>query len=259
MSELNSRLMVGWVQHRRFSPVHHKLNYPLFMASIDLDELEQLEQKVWGFGFKWWHWARFHRADYLGEGCMKTALQNKVHELTGTRLTGKVTAVCHLRYLGIYFSPVNFYYLYDESGEWKYLLAEVSNTPWNERHYYAVPSHPGINNKAWTHEKAFHVSPFNPISQQYVWRLKPLEQRLFVHLACHRQQKEFDASLSMKAQKFSSKNLLKLLIKTPLMAVKVTVGIYWHALKLWIKGAPFYSHPKSNKTPLESSMHNEEH
>ncbi len=259
MSELNSRLMVGWVQHRRFSPVHHKLNYPLFMASIDLDELEQLEQKVWGFGFKWWHWARFHRADYLGEGCLKTALQNKVHELTGTRLTGKVTAVCHLRYLGIYFSPVNFYYLYDESEEWKYLLAEVSNTPWNERHYYAVPSHPGINNKAWTHEKAFHVSPFNPISQQYVWRLKPLEQRLFVHLACHRQKKEFDASLSMKAQQFSSKNLLKLLIKTPLMAVKVTVGIYWHALKLWIKGAPFYSHPKSNKTSLDSSMHNEEH
>ncbi|WP_141138383.1 DUF1365 family protein, partial [Vibrio sp. V05_P4A8T149] len=28
-------------------------------------------------------------------------------------------------------------------------------------------------------------------------------------------------------------------------AVKVTIGIYWHALKLWLKGAPFYSNPHS--------------
>jgi DUF1365 family protein len=34
------------------------------------------------------------------------------------------------------------------------------------------------------------------------------------------------------------------LIVTPIQTVKVMVGIYWHALKLWIKGAPFYSHPK---------------
>ncbi|PMH46762.1 chromosome partitioning protein ParA [Vibrio sp. 10N.286.49.B3] len=242
LTAFKSQLMVGNVRHRRLSPIKHSMTYPLFMPCLDLDEIDLLERKVWGFGQRWWHWARFQRSDYLGDGNLKQAVQDKVHELTDIRLTGRVVAVCHLRYLGLYFSPVNFYYLYDDEGRWCYLLAEVSNTPWNERHYYAIPADKGGNGEGWQHDKAFHVSPFNPMDQQYVWCLKPLSQRLMVHLECHQERKIFDATLSMQSQPFNSKILLKHLIKTPIMAVKVMVGIYWQALKLWLKGAPFYSH-----------------
>lgn len=238
---MSSHLLVGEVRHRRFTPVEHVLNYPLFMPCLDLDELDYLEKSVRGFGKRWWHWARFKREDYLGEGDLKLAVQDKVYELTGVRVSGRVEAVVHLRYLGIYFSPVNFYYLYDEEGNWRYLLAEVSNTPWNERHYYALDAE---DETTWKHAKQFHVSPFNPIEQQYVWRLKPLSKQLSIHLECHRDNKEFDATLKMAKQPFNSKVLVKHLISTPVMAVKVTTGIYWHAFKLWVKGAPFYSHPK---------------
>ena len=244
----NGSLLIGSVRHRRLSPVKHELSYPLFMPCLDLDKIEELEKSVWCFGRRWWHWARFKRDDYLGDGDLKLAVQDKVFQLTGERLTGKVEAVLHLRYLGIYFSPVNFYYVYNDDGAWKYLLAEVSNTPWNERHYYAVPASSASN---YQHDKAFHVSPFNPIEQMYQWKVKPLDTRLFVHLDCHRERKEFDATLTMKKHPLSSKSLLKQLIVTPIMAVKVVTGIYWHALKLWFKGAPFYSHPKyqvSNST-----------
>lgn len=240
----NSALMVGHVRHRRFTPVEHALNYPLFMPNIDLDEWPVLKKRVWGLGERWWHWARFRREDYLGSGDLKTAVQDKVFELTGEQIGGRVQAVVHLRYLGLYFSPVNFYYLYDQQGVWRYLLAEVSNTPWNERHYYAVPAERGHQGENWTHNKAFHVSPFNPVEQIYQWKLKPLSDALMVHLECHRDQKEFDATLALKAQPFTTKALITLLIRTPMMTVKVLTGIYWHALKLWIKGAPFYSHPK---------------
>ncbi|MPW35478.1 DUF1365 domain-containing protein [Vibrio sp. B1Z05] len=244
----NSAIMVGEVRHRRFSPVKHALNYPLFMPSIDLDELACLKKSVWGFGERWWHWARFCRGDYLGTtGCLKKAVQDKVFALTGERHTGKVIAVVHLRYLGLYFSPVNFYYVFDDKGQWRTLLAEVSNTPWNEHHYYAVDANEGEQGENWQHDKAFHVSPFNPIDQQYVWKLKPLSKKLMVHLECHREGKEFDATLSMKAHPFNSKNLLKQLISTPIMAVKVVIGIYWHALKLWMKKVPLYPHPAKNK------------
>lgn len=238
-----SALMVGHVRHRRFMPVGHTIDYPLFMPCIDLDDWPDLQQQVWGLGERWWHWARFRRADYLGEGDLKSAVQDKVCELTGLRLTGKVLAVLHLRYLGLYFSPVNFYYLYDQQGVWRYLLAEVSNTPWNERHYYAVNAECGEQEENWSHKKAFHVSPFNPLDQQYRWKLKPLKSALMVHLECHRDGKEFDATLALKARPFTSSGLLKLLVRTPLMTVKVMSGIYWHALKLWLKGAPVYSHP----------------
>lgn len=243
-SPAQSQLYVGTVRHRRFTPVQHALNYPLFMPAIDLDELETLQQSVWGFGQRWWHWARWKRSDYLGSGDLKTAVQEKVRQLTGVDCQGKVIAVCHLRYLGLYFSPVNFYYLHDAEGNWRYMLAEVSNTPWNERHYYAVSANQDDQTYGWTQQKAFHVSPFNPIDQQYQWRLKPLGDHLSVHLECHKGEKHFDATMAMKALPFNSKNLVKQLIKMPSQTVKVVFGIYWHALKLWLKGAPFYSHPK---------------
>ncbi len=257
MSALNSRLLVGSVRHRRYTPKRHELTYSLFMPCIDLDEWKELSQKVWGLGEKWWHWARLRREDYLGDGDFKQSVQNKVFELTGERVEGKVLAVVHLRYMGIYFSPVNFYYLYDMKGEWRYLLAEVSNTPWNERHYYAIPAETGNEGKNWQHDKAFHVSPFNPIDQQYHWKLKPLNESLMVHLECHREEKAFDATLAMKAKDFSTKRLLSLLVQTPIMAIKVTLGIYWHALKLWVKGVPIYDHPNTfNKKENNRSKEN---
>lgn len=245
-AEHGGSLFVGDVRHRRFSPVEHQLSYPIFMPCIDLDKILAVEKSVWGFGRKWWHWARFKRSDYLGEGDLKHAVFDKVKELTGETVEGSVKAVIHLRYLGIYFSPVNFYYVYNKEGEWRYLLAEVSNTPWNQRHYYAIPA---FDQTLWRHGKAFHVSPFNPIDQDYVWRLKPLGRKLSIHLECHRDQKEFDATLSMGKQALTSRVLLKHLIKTPLMAVKMLIGIYWQAFKLWCKGAPFYSHPNNEKQP----------
>lgn len=240
-----SRLMVGRVDHRRYQPSPHHLNYTLFMPAIDLDELALLTKKVWGFGERWWHWARFRRQDYLaGDGDLKLAVQNKVAELTGEQLNGRVVAVCHLRYLGLYFSPVNFYYLYDEEQQWRYLLAEVSNTPWNERHYYAIPAFKGSDGSNWRHAKAFHVSPFNPLEQEYQWRLKPLSERLFIYLACYQQHKVFDATLAMKSRDFTSSTLIKLLLATPVMAIKVMAGIYWHALKLWLKRVPIHDYLK---------------
>ncbi|WP_162046631.1 DUF1365 domain-containing protein [Vibrio taketomensis] len=248
---MESCLLVGHVRHRRFTPVEHALNYSLFMPCLDLDELSEVESQVWGFGTRWWHWARFRREDYIGQGDLKSAVFDKVFELTGEKFDqGRVEAVVHLRYLGLYFSPVNFYYVYDKGGDWKYLLAEVSNTPWNERHYYAVPAD---SSQQWQHAKAFHVSPFNPIEQQYHWRVKPLKKTLSIHLECHRDQREFDATLAMQKQRLDSANLIKKLISTPIMAVKVTVGIYWHALKLWLKGAPFYSHPKYSNSSNKQS------
>lgn len=247
MSVTNSRLMVGIVHHRRYLPIFYSLRYHLFMPCIDLDEWSELRAKVWGLGERWWHWARFKRSDYLGEGDLKQAVQKKVNELGGEPVHGKVLAVVHLRYFGLYFSPVNFYYIYDEDGHWRYLLAEVSNTPWNERHYYLVPAESGKNGQNWQHAKAFHVSPFNPIDQLYCWRLKPLNEQLMVHLECHRKVKEFDATLLLQERTFNTATLLGLLARTPIMTIKVIVGIYWEAFKLWRRGATVYRHPSKQK------------
>ncbi len=83
---------------------------------------------------------------------------NRLESLTGCRPAGRVMLLTQLRYFGFHFNPVNFYYCYDEADTLRWVLAEVRNTPWNERHYYAVDGQ-----QARPLEKAFHVSPFNPM------------------------------------------------------------------------------------------------
>ncbi|MEJ2764875.1 DUF1365 domain-containing protein [Photobacterium sp. MCCC 1A19761] len=255
---MNSALFVGSVRHRRFSPVSHRFSYPMFMPLIDLDELDELQQRVKGFGTGLLNFARFRPADYLRDGGdksspskLKEQVIEKVFELTGEQMQGRVMMLCQLRYAGLYFSPLNLYYLYDAQDSWQWMLAEVSNTPWNERHYYVVPAKSHWPERTWQHQKAFHVSPFNPITQGYQWRLKAPGRQLFVHIdICSEQSQEkvLDATLAMTRQPFSTRVLWRLLAATPIQTVKVVTGIYWQALRLWLKRVPFYSHTRRSDT-----------
>jgi hypothetical protein len=245
VADLSSRLLIGHVWHRRYKPTQHQLTYPVFMACINLDEIEDLAARVRLFGTRWWHWARFKPSDYFRgrHTDLKSAVIGEVNRLTEQSLKEhecSVMAVVNLRYLGLYFSPVNFYYVYDSQGNWNSIVAEVSNTPWNERHYYALKA----NENTVQCEKAFHVSPFNPVDQIYHWKLKPLEKQLAIHIECHRSEKEFDAALKMDSVPFTNRNLHKLLFKTPVQTLTIMFGIYWHAFILWKKGTPIYDHPK---------------
>lgn len=250
---MNSAMFVGSVRHRRFVPASHRFSYPMFMPWIDLDELDVLQHQVKGFGTGWFNLARFRVADYLRHDGDKTTpdrlkqqVIDKVFELTGERMQGRVMLLCQLRYAGLYFSPLNLYYLYDARDQWQWVLAEVSNTPWNERHYYAIPATSSWTDPTWQHEKAFHVSPFNPITQCYQWQLKAPADHLFVHIDILSQahQKVLDATLAMKRQPFSTQVLWRLLAATPVQTIKVVAGIYWQALRLWLKRIPFYSHAR---------------
>lgn len=273
---MNSGIYVGSIRHRRFTPVSHEFVYPLFMPLIDLDELEELTQTIRGFGLSRLSFARFKRTDYMqGECSLREAVRDKVEHLTGERVGGKILMLCQLRYCGFYFSPLNLYYLYDKNNKWRYMLAEVSNTPWNERHYYVIPAVSQWQDKIWSEPKAFHVSPFNPMAQQYQWRISEPGDRVFVHMENHPDNnrsltnhsldnsnndgKIFDATMALSRQPFTSGVLLKLLLKTPVMAAKVVFGIYWQALRLWIKGAPFYPHPASEKDKPDGAVSDTEY
>jgi hypothetical protein len=118
------------------------------------------------------------------------------------------------------------------------LLAEVSNTPWNERHYYLVDIH-----APQTTQKNFHVSPFNPIDMHYRWQINPQTKYLTLQLDAWRQSREFSAGMSLSQVTLDSASLLRALLSTPVMTIKIVAGIYWEALKLFIKRAPFYGHP----------------
>ncbi|MGL4826754.1 MAG: DUF1365 domain-containing protein [Vibrionaceae bacterium] len=247
MSELASAIWQGEVNHRRFAPVKHSFDYSLFMMGIDLDELAKLDDSYW-FAVERRGLLSFHRQDYLPSGVssLKQAVWDKVAELGGSaQPEEKVEFLGNVRCLGVYFSPVNFYFCY-QKGKPRYLLAEVSNTPWRERHCYLLD----LENLT-PHDKAFHVSPFMGLAMRYHWHVQASGPKRVIHIASHPQQetgKLFDATLKLTPAPFDRHHLRRTLWRWPVMTGKILFTIYWQALRLFIKRVPIFDHPKK-RTP----------
>ncbi|BDX07262.1 DUF1365 domain-containing protein [Planctobacterium marinum] len=238
----SSALYIGETWHQRFVPKNHKFKYNIMMFWLDLDEVALLDQKLSLFSAEKFNWVQFRRGDFLtnNQQTLKQEVLQTMSEKAGTPLSGKVFLLSPLRILGMYFSPVNFYYLQNDAGEFSHLLAEVSNTPWNERHCYLVDLKEQKDS-----DKAFHVSPYNPIDMQYRWNIKPPGNKLFLQLDCLKTDKHFTAAIGLKRMELSNSVMRKSLFQFPHITLKTLFGIYWQALKLFAKRVPIYDHPKS--------------
>jgi len=132
------------------------------------------------------------------------------------------------------------------------IVAEVSNTPWGERHCYVLPRDAARvrgPSREFELDKEFHVSPFLPMETRYRWRFTEPGARLAVHLRNEQEGRHaFDATLALERREISGPSLAGALLRFPLMTLKVVIMIYWQALKLKLKGAIFHDHP-AKRTP----------
>jgi DUF1365 family protein len=240
----------GVVRHRRLEPVHHELRYPVAQLYLDLGELPELFD-----GHPLWSARRpapawFRRADYLGDPAqpLDDAVRALVGERTGLRLDGPVRLLTHLRYLGHCFNPVSFYYCFDAAGERvRAVVAEVTNTPWGERHAYVLRRDDGAQRTLReSFYKALHVSPFMGMDHRYHWRLVEPGRELIVHIDSEREgRKTFDATLTLRRRELDRAALRRVLWRYPAPTLTTLTRIYLHALRLRLKGVPSFAHPGS--------------
>jgi DUF1365 family protein len=175
-STLSSALYRGTVRHRRHLPRPHAFRYRIFQPLLDLAELELAFADRWLWSVERGNVASFRRRDFHGDRDtpLDAAVRDTVAAHLGRRPTGPIRMLAHLRYFGQCFNPVVLYYGYCEDGrtlDW--IVAEITNTPWNERHAYVLPVAKAVERHRmlhWDFDKRFHVSPFMPMSRNYAWR-----------------------------------------------------------------------------------------
>ncbi len=143
-------------------------------------------------------------------------------------------------------NPVSFYYCFDESGDrLETIVAEITNTPWKERHQYVLAVAAGGRVKRFDFEKEFHVSPFLPMNMSYRWCFSEPKERLFVNMQNFEHgEPMFDATLALTREPVTAAALMRVLVAFPFITFKVIAAIHWQALRLWCKRTPFYSHPR---------------
>ena len=260
---MRSCIYLGHVRHRRSRPIEHSFRNAIYMLYLDLDELDHVFDNCITWSTKRPALARFRRKDYLGP--KDQPLKDCVNQLLVDNYVDECDRVClltHLRYFGYSMNPVSFYFCFGAGGsELRAVVAEVSNTPWNERHCYVIPrpmfdASDEEESKLST-PKEFHVSPFMPMSQQYRWRITAPCETINVDISNWQEGENlFRASLNLHRVELTRARRLRVLFGSPFMTHRVWLSIYWQAFKLWWKGAKYHPHPKTQPANKQISKNN---
>ena len=186
-------------------------------------------------------------------------------EKTASVPTGDIVGLMVCRNMGLYFSPVNFYIGFDKQNTPTHLLAEVSNTPWDKRHYYGFLL--AGEHTEFCHDKDFHVSPFNPIDQLYRWQVSVkahcsdmpnthsktimvdaaddpdvFDIRIAINISDERGE-VLKTGIKMSGEPMTASTIRNSLKRNPLMNMTSLTRIYWHAFKLYaIKKVPYINY-----------------
>jgi DUF1365 family protein len=254
VADWKSAIYQGWVMHRRLSPRHHRFHYRVFAMLIDLDELPALDRSLSLFAWNRRGLFSFHDKDHgpLTTDQNGVALKDWLDRLladAGIAANGARRVLCYPRILGYVFNPLSVWFCDDADGSLKAIIYEVHNT-YDERHAYVVPvSGAARAPKLVRHgcAKNFYVSPFLSNDCRYQFRIRPPTDNVAV--AIHEEENGrpiLNASFSGARRVLTDGSLTAMLLRYPLMTVKVVAAIHFEAVRLMLKGIKRHPHtPKA--------------
>ena len=229
---IDESVCVGAVFHARKAPAH-RFRIPVWMLCVDVERTRT--------GLRWL---------LAGDGHLLPphVIRDRLRRV-GAAADGRLLALTAPRSLSGNFNPVNFYFCIDEDdrgGSLTGLVLHVTNTPWGERHCYALDaSHaataPGSYRFAF--DKAFHVSPFLAVAGEYTLRLamRPGALRIAIDLAGP---VRMSARLALRTRALTAQRALAASLLRPMQSAAILIRIYWQAARLRLLGATFHPHPR---------------
>jgi DUF1365 family protein len=222
-------------------------------AALDLAELDELDRRLRLFGRNRRAVASFRDADHLPVPATDVRAEILAHlAAEGEEPDGwRVTLVTNLRVAGYVFNPASFFLCRDEAGTLRIVVVEVHNT-FGDRHLYTLRQRASDGGPAEdpaggpftsSMDKDFFVSPFISVDGRYGVHVRdePSGLRLAINL---RQDgaPTLSTSLVLRRVPLTDRSLLRMLLRHPLVSHKTIGLIHWHALRLWLRGAPFFRH-----------------
>jgi uncharacterized protein len=225
----------GHVVHERRTQLRNLFRYSVYMWLVDLDELDQLDRRLWAFGHNRRALTTIRARDHLGDP-RRPIKANLLAYLDGHGIDlqgGRVALLTNARVLGYVFNPLSVFYCHQADGELRCVVAEVHNT-YGERHCYLLE--PGERGRVET-GKEFYVSPFLTVDGRYQMSVPAPDERLSVQMALHQADRRvFSASLTGRRLPLTNATVARMLVRHPLMTARVTSLIHVQGVKLWLRG-----------------------
>jgi len=252
---VHSSIFSGQVSHSRKAPLEHAFRYNVFMMYLDLAELDKVFAKRWFWSARRPALARFRREQHFGDPNipLDTAVRDLVKTRTGSRPEGPIRLLTNLSYFGYCINPISVFYCFDANDtRVTTIVAEVTNTPWDEKCCYVLDEKMNLGNETtrrFKTSKEMHVSPFMDMKIHYDWLITNPDQDLVVRIDnVTDDEKIFNATMLLERQEITGRSLASILVRYPFMTLKVLTGIYWQAVRLWWKGCPLFTHPDKRKS-----------
>lgn len=230
-------LYVGRVAHRRFRPRAHRLSYRVFWLLIDIDGIDATGRRLRLFSRDRWNLFSFRAKDY-GD---RSGAPLRLHVAAAlaaagiAREGGRTLLLTMPRILGYAFNPLSVYFCYRSDGTLAATIHEVHNT-FGEIHSYVMAAGEGEAPLRHESAKVFHVSPFLDRDMTYRFNTRPPGETVSVGVSAVGPEGPMLAAMLEGARRpLDDRQLARVFLSHPLLTLKVTFAIHWHALRLVLK------------------------
>ena len=241
-----SAIYEGTIRHRRFAVRAHEFSHRVALAYLDLDELDGL------LGGRLVADASGPRSlpplpttSAIPPSASPTRSATLVERTDGRGADGADPPAHAPAHFGHCFNPVSFYYCFTPQEQLEAVVAEVTNTPWGERHAYVLAR---ADEGPVLDGRALQRSSTSPRS--WAWSSATCggsprpAPTLSVHIDSERERRAFDATLALRRTPFTRGRLAGVTARYPAATLRVLGAHLRPRAALKLKGVPLHPRPQ---------------
>jgi DUF1365 family protein len=207
---------------------------------LDIDEIDTLASKLRFFSRNRRNIISIQDRDLgsPGDDTIGVKIRRLLSDSGLSEFSDTISLVCYPRLLGYVFNPLSVYFCRNAAGDVGAVVYEVSNT-FGERKSYVIPvaASSGPITQACT--KELYVSPFTGSSGSYGFHALPPGDRVVVGVNFREAGRPvLKTHFRGERRPLNDAMIARLMLRYPLMTVKVISAIHLEAAKLWAKGVP---------------------